>query len=386
MDNISNYFLLCMFWLSLFVCVATYVVYPSIIYVFSKFIPFKVDKKDFYPLVSIVISAYNEQQHIAEKIINTISLDYPKDKMEIIIGSDGSIDKTVEIARKYVNQGVKILSFSINRGKTAVQNECVKISRGEILIFTDAASFLNRDAIKKIVRNFSDTRIGCVAGRLRFIKTETNITTESQGLYWRYELKMREMESNLGRLIGVDGPLYAIRRSLYVPLLENIISDLISPLIVLYGGKRVVLEQEATVSEEPTLKTNQEFTTRRRITLRALVALTVYSQLLNPFKHPILALQIIFHKLFRWFVGPLVIINLLSCLALSGYTFFKVISIAYVLLFISSTIGLFISFLGIKWRILNIPYYFMLVNIAATFGIIDFFRNKQAIVWKPVRS
>jgi cellulose synthase/poly-beta-1,6-N-acetylglucosamine synthase-like glycosyltransferase len=126
--------------------------------------------------------------------------------MEIIIGSDGSVDKTVEIARKYAKYGVKVLDFEKNQGKTRVQNECAKISGGEILVFTDAASFLNAEAIKNIVGNFSDPRIGCVAGRMRFVNTENNMTTESQGLYWRYELKIREMESRIGRLIGVDGP------------------------------------------------------------------------------------------------------------------------------------------------------------------------------------
>ncbi len=379
-----NVFLV-LFWMTFLLCATTYIIYPITIYFFSKFCSVNVNKKDICPLVSIIISAFNEEQYIEEKIVNTLSLSYPKDKIEIIIGSDGSFDKTVEIAKKYIDQGIKIVDFEINRGKTAIQNECVKISKGEILIFTDAASFLNKDAIIKIVRNFADPRIGCVAGQLKFVNTRKNLTTESQGLYWRYEFKIREIESRLGRLIGVDGPLYAIRRENYVTLQENMISDFISPLLVLADRKKVVLEPEAIASEDPTLMTGQELNTRRRITLRALTGLATHAILLNPFKHHALSLQIFFHKLLRWFVGPLIIINVFACFTLSNHAFFDAILIGYLLFFMSALLGMLISHFRIKWRIFTVPYYFTLVNLAATLGIIDYFRRKQVVTWKPVR-
>jgi cellulose synthase/poly-beta-1,6-N-acetylglucosamine synthase-like glycosyltransferase len=318
--------------------------------------------------------------------LNTLAQDYPKEKIEIIIGSDGSVDKTVEIAKKYLDKGVKVLDFKKNQGKTCVQNECVKESRGEIIIFTDAASFLNKDAVKNIVRNFSDPRIGCVAGRMRFVNTENNMTTESQGLYWRYELKIREMESRIGRLIGVDGPLYAMRRENFIPLGANIISDLISPLLVLSTGKKVILEAAAYVNEDPTVKSGQELNTRRRITLRALVGLKAHSKLLNPFTHPGLALQITFHKLLRWFVGPLVLLNILSCVVLSGHKIFIFMLILYGLFFLAALIGFILDHYGIKMKIFVVPYYFTLVNLAATIAIFDFLRKKQSVSWQPVRQ
>lgn len=373
------------FWATIFLCATTYVFYPITIYFVSKFFSLNIEKKDFCPLVSIIISAYNEEKHIEEKILNTLSLDYPKDKLELIIGSDGSVDRTVQFAKKYVKHGIKVLDFKINRGKTTVQNECVKASKGEILVFMDAASLLNKDAIKNITRNFADSRIGCVAGFMRFVNTETSLTTKSQGLYWRYELKIRELESSLGCMIGVDGPLYAIRRGNYVQLGENIISDLISPLLVLSTGKKVILEREALVNEDPTRNTGEELKTRRRITLRALVGLAVHSELLNPLKYPTLALQIYFHKLLRWFVGPLVIINVMACWFLSSHAFFAFILIGYLLFFLSAMLGMIFNYFGIKWRILTVPYYFILINLAATLGIIDFLRKKQITRWKPLR-
>lgn len=356
-----------------------------IIWVLGKMFTIKVKKRDIYPDISIIISAYNEEKNIEKKIKNTLALAYPKDKVEILVGSDGSTDDTPNVVSKYADQGVQFVNFKDNRGKTAVQNDLVNQSTGEILIFTDAASFLPGNAIRKIIRNFSDNRIGCVAGRMRFVDTNTNLTTESQGLYWRYEVTIREMESRIGSLIGVDGPLYAVRRDCYVPLGHHVISDLMTPLIVLEQGRKVILEPEALVDEDPTTRTEHEFSTRRRIVLRGLVGISTYMVLLNPIRHPVLSFQIFFHKVLRWFVGPLVILNGLACLALTGHWFFKFFLTMYIVFFVAAALGWITERLGIKVRALTVPYYFSLVNFAATMGILDFFRKKQIVTWKPVR-
>ena len=372
--------------LTIFLCLSSYAFYPIVIWAIGRITPLKFRRADINPHISIIIPAYNEEKSIERKILNTMALEYPKDKVEILVGSDGSNDESATLVKKFANRGVQLLDFKANRGKTAVQNDLVRRSKGEILIFTDAASFLQRDAIKEIVKSFVDERVGCVAGRMRFVDTDSSLTTQSQSLYWRYELKIRELESNLGSLIGVDGPLYAVRQDSYVPLKNNIISDLLTPLLVLEQGKKVVLEPNAIVDENPTLKTVQEFATRRRITLRGLVGLSAYIELLNPFKHPMLAFQIFFHKILRWFVGPLVILNVLACCALLGHWLFKYILVAYIFFFLAATLGWGADKLKIKAKILTVPYYFSLVNLAATMGIIDFLRKKQAIVWKPVRN
>ena len=373
------------FILTILLCLSTYALYPLAIWFVSKINPLKVCSKDITPHVSIIIPAYNEEKTIKRKIENTLALDYTPDRIEILVGSDGSSDKTASIAASFFDKGVQLVDFKTNRGKTAVQNDLAVRSKGEILIFTDAASFLKPDAIKKIVRKFSDDRIGCVAGQMQFIDTDTNITTESQGLYWRYEFNIRKIESSLGRLIGVDGPLYAVRKENYIPLEHHMISDLMTPLLVLEFGKRVTLEPDAVVTEVPTVHAGQEFNTRRRITLRGIVGLFTHRRLLNPLKNPILAIQIFFHKVLRWFVGPLVIINFISCLTLSEHLFFRLFIILYVFFIIAAFLGWLIDKFGKKITVFTIPYYFSLVNFAATTGILDFIRKKQANTWKPVR-
>jgi len=287
--------------------------------------------------------------------------------------------------RNFQKKGITFYDYAVNRGKTSVQNDLVAQSTGEILIFTDAASFLSPDVVRKIVRNFFDARVGGVAGRMHFVNTDLNLTTQSQGLYWKYEVKLRELESKLGSLIGVDGPLYAIRRECYIPLEANIISDLMTPLLVLAQGKNVVLEPEAFVEEVPTKKSEEEFNTRRRITLRGMVGIFSHKRLLNPFRRPLLAFQILLHKVVRWFVGPLVILNTLACLMLISHNIFANLLMVYAVFYIAAGVGWITAKTGPKLKLLTVPYYFCLVNLAATMGLVDFFRKKQAITWKTVR-
>ena len=379
-------FLSWLYIITFFLCLLSYFVYPIVIWGIGKLFPFKLSKENIEPTISIIIPAYNEEKNIEQKIKNTLSLNYPKEKTEILVASDGSTDKTGDILRKFSRDGVKIVENAVNQGKTTVQNDLVSRSKGDILIFTDAASFLEQDAMLKLIQNFSNNQVGCVAGRMHYTNTEANITTQSQGLYWRYESKIRDLESKIGHLIGVDGPLYAIRRDCYIPLSKNIISDFITPLLVSKQKKKVVLEPNAVVYEDPTRKSSQELATRRRIVLRCLVSLLAHMDLLNPFKDPILAIQILLHKVLRWFVGILVIINCLACVGLSGHWFFEKVLIVYLLFFVGAVLGWIGAHLGIKNKILMVPYYFVLVNMGATLGIIDFFRKKQTISWKPVRE
>ena len=371
---------------TILLCLASYVFYPLAIGLYGKIAPVKVAKSDFQPFVTIIIAAYNEAVHIEKKIQNTLLLEYPKDKLEVLIGSDGSSDATAEIVKNY-NSDIRFVDFATNRGKTAVQNDLVEMAKGDILVFTDAASFLPVNALSKLVRNFADDSVGCVAGRMRFSGTDRNVTTQSQGLYWRYEFSIREMESRLGSLIGVDGPLYAVRRECYAPLGHQIISDLVTPLLVLGQGKRAVLEHEAFVDEEPTERTEQEFRTRRRITLRGLLGIFTHRELLNPVKHPLLATQIFFHKILRWFVGPLVLVNFLVCLANIQRPFYMFMLLLYGLFFLLAWAGWVAQKKGDRaGALFSVPYYFTLVNAAATTGIVDYFRGKQAVTWKPVRG
>ncbi len=164
--------ILSIFWTSFLLCMSTYIFYPMCCFLGARISSLRIRKDKYFPSVSIIIAAYNEEKHIERKLLNTLALDYPTEKMEIIVGSDGSIDRTAAIAQKFSNQGVMVFDFPENHGKTMVQNACVEAAKGEILVFTDAASFLNSNALKKLMENFADSRVGCVAGKVRYVDTD----------------------------------------------------------------------------------------------------------------------------------------------------------------------------------------------------------------------
>ena len=372
------------FWVSFLLLGYVYVFYPFLIDLLSRLFDRKYVSKEIQPPVSIIITAYNEEKHIGRKIDNTLALDYPKERMEIIVGSDGSTDKTCEIARSYESQGVKLLAFPENRGKTMVQNDCARAARFDIIVFMDASSLCEPGSLRNLVAPFADARVGCVAGKVAFVQSRENLTTESQGIYWKYEQVLKRAESRLGSLVGVDGPLYAIRKERYVELRRDIISDLITPLLVIRDGYAVVYEPGAITYEEATIRPGDELSTRRRIVARGLLALLRYPELFNPWKRPMLAFQIVSHKILRWFAGLYFILMLISSVLLSPRFFYLLTGAAMV-------VFLMLAWKGLKSqdyprRVFAVPYYFALVNWAALLGILDYLRGKRVISWKPVRS
>jgi cellulose synthase/poly-beta-1,6-N-acetylglucosamine synthase-like glycosyltransferase len=372
------------FWACSLLTGYVYLLYPFLVMRLSRLKGRIFIKDDILPRVSIIITAYNEEKNIGQKIENTISLDYPEDRREIIVGSDGSWDKTNQIVKMYEPYGIKLLAFPKNRGKTMVQNDCAQEATGEVIIFMDAASFCQKGSLKRLVSNFADSRVGAVAGRIVFIRDKNNLTTISQGLYWRYEQILKRAEGSLGSLVGVDGPLYAIRKGLYQRLDDDMMSDFITPLLVIRDGRSVVYEPEAVTFEEATMNTGDELRTRRRIVTRGFTGLSRYPELMNPLDMPMLAWQILSHKILRWLVGYYYIGMLVSSFLLLGSPFFLLVFGGLSLILCLASLGIKDRSDSPKW--LTVPYYFMLVNLAAALGIIDFLRGEKIISWKPVRG
>lgn len=375
-----------LFWVGAGACLYVYFGYPLLVYALGLLRgPGPVYERH-EPGVSIIISAYNEEKHIREKLENTLELDYPEEKREIIVGSDGSSDATVDIAMQFADRGVRVLDFETNRGKTAVQNDCVHQASGEALVFMDAASMCNREALRNLVRHFSDPTIGCVAGRIEFVDRAGNLVGASQGLYWKYEQALKRMESRIGALVGVDGPLYAVRRNAYVELADDMISDLITPLLVREQGLSVVLEPEAVALEDATKDSSGEFATRRRVVARGMLGLARIAHLLNFAKYGFLSLQILSHKILRWCVGSFAIIMFASSVVLYSQPMYAALAAAQAVFYLLAAIGFATVLTGFRPLFLTIPYYFVLVNVAALAGIFSFLRGERIVAWKPTRD
>lgn len=336
--------------------------------------------------LSVIISAYNEQRDIGGKIENTLNLEYPPGWVEIIVGSDGSTDRTNEIAAAYERQSIRLLAFPQNRGKTAVQNDCAAIARGEILVFTDAASTCNPTALLEIARHFADHRVGCVAGKIVYAQRGGSLVEKSQGIYWRYEQMLRKYEGRLGSMIGVDGPLYAIRKDCYVAMEAEMISDLISPLLVLARGYKVVFAPRALAYEEATKTSAEEFRTRMRVVLRGLRGLSRKEVLGCLWRRPWLILQVLSHKVLRWAVGGFFLGMLLATCFLLEVPFYRFFGGFAVTLLGAAFVGFLLPKKGWGFRFLAVPYYFTLVNAAALAGFWKYLRRQKLASWVPHRE
>ncbi|MEW6379719.1 MAG: glycosyltransferase family 2 protein [bacterium] len=376
---------------SLFLILYPYFGYPLLLFLFSRGrLPKKAldGNQNTWPAVSIVISAFNEEEAIEEKILNTLELDYPREKLEIWVASDGSTDRTNERAALYQDRGVRLFWQKERQGKSALLNQVVPLTAGGILVFTDANAFFDRKSLQNLVLSFRDERIGFVTGRTEYIVSPCgNSVGKTSGLYHRFERYLKRKESALGSCVGADGAIFAIRKELYLPLLAGDLNDLAIPLQVVRQGYRGVMEESALVRECASLKMGGEVRRQIRITNRTVRTLFRNRNLLNPFRYPVFAWQLVSHKLLRLLVPFLMITLLISNLAAlgsgKGYFFFLVLQLAfYSLALIGSWLGGWEGKLSLVCRV---PYHFVLVNHAMLCGWLRCCTRNHDVLWTPDR-
>ena len=375
-----------LFWLLLGILIYTFFGYPLLCFVLGRFRnrPVRWDES-YQPAVTLVISAYNEETVIGKKIDNTMELDYPRERLEVIVASDGSTDRTNEIVREKIAMGeyVKLLAFQENRGKTTVQNDAVMEARGEIVVFSDANAMYQQDALGKLVRNFADREVGCVCGELVYLAGES-AASQGEGFYWRYEQFLKKAESRLGSVLGATGAIYAVRKDLYVPLDVEIISDFVEPLRIVEGGHRAVYEEEAVAYEQIDDDYGSGWKRKIRIIARGYQGLLSVKHLMNPFRYGFLALGLISHRLLRWYAGFLLpgVLGFNAYLAWAGPALYLWLLLIHVCFYFLAAAGM-IS--GVKWKPLMVPAYFCAMNLASVLGVVQYYRGRRYVSWEPVR-
>ena len=375
--------------LSLFILIYIYIGYPVLLIFFRYMLPRqKVDKKEYFPIVSFLISCFNEEKIIREKLENTLALDYPKDKLEIIVISDASTDKTDKIVRGYRNKGIRLIRQDKRKGKTSGLNLAVPKTRGNLIIFTDANAMFHSASIKKLVRNFSDKNVGYVVGEARYRNKNKTMAFKTENTYWQYEIFMKKIESELGSVVGGDGAIYAIRRELYEPLRDTDINDFVNPMQIILNGFRGVYEPEAICWEESAGDFNKEFQRKVRIVNRSFSGLLRMKSVLNPFKTGFFSIEIISHKLLRWFalifVAAFAVTSLV--LALLHFKLYQWISLSVILFFGCSYLGYLLSDSINLWKILYYPYYFVLINAASLLGFSKSLKGEIQTTWSHTRG
>lgn len=364
-----------------------YAGYPLLMFIFSRLYGKSARRAPIRPRVSLIIAARNEEKAIGEKLENALSLDYPKAKFEIIVASDASTDRTDEIVRSFAGRGVILHRQEKRHGKTRAQHRAAGASSGDILIFSDATTIYEPDAVEKIIRNFADPNVGCVAGQLVYLDDKSSAVSSGCKSYWNYEKRLKEWESSFHSLIGVSGCLYAVRRSCYAKFAKDMIDDFVIAIEIHMQGLRTIYEPLAISKEDANRRTKDEMRMRIRVIEQTITALYNYREVLNLQKHGQFAFQLLCHKVLRYLIPAFLMVALIAnYFAWEGTNFFMYTFIAQIGVYLAALGGYLGDRFNYKLGPLAIPYYFMLVNIATVRAFIKFIRGEGHVVWEPVRE
>jgi cellulose synthase/poly-beta-1,6-N-acetylglucosamine synthase-like glycosyltransferase len=280
---------------------------------------------------------------------------------------------------------VSVLRIEGRQGKTACQNAGAAAARGEVLVFADATTRLHRDALRRLVENFADADVGCVAGRLIYVTGVDNVTGQSTEMYWSYEVRLRVAESLFGSLIGVSGCLYAVRRSAYVPIDPDLISDFVIAMKMRDQGLRTVLAVDAICFEETLDRGSHELSMRVRVALRSLHALIQERSFLNPWKYGCFAWQLWSHKALRYASPILWLAALGANIALSSQAGYLVLLIGQGSLIAAGVVGFMLQARRASLGVFGQPYYFLLTNLASLIATLRYLKGDRMVTWKPIR-
>lgn len=375
------------FWACCGLLVYIYFGYPLLLTLLARFSQRPPSVPDLPPpSVTLLISAFNEGGVIAAKLDNALGLDYPSDRLEILVISDASDDGTDEIVQRYSRSGVRLIRQQSRMGKTAGLNLGVSESTGQVLVFSDANALYQPDAIRRLIRHFSNPQVGYAVGNARYSEEgSASSSAESEGLYWKLETFLKKKESDFGSVVGGDGAIYAIRRELYSPLLPTDINDFLNPLQIIARGFRGVFDPAAICYEEAANSFDREFRRKVRIISRSLNALRRIPAILNPFENPRHWFMLVSHKLLRWFAPVFMILLFAASLALWRFPLYRIAALLQAAFYGMALVGWRWRAHHILGKIFSLCFYFCLVNLASLQGCAKCIRGDLVGQWTPPR-
>jgi poly-beta-1,6-N-acetyl-D-glucosamine synthase len=366
------------FWIAILIPFYAYIGYPLVLMALRLLIRREVKKGPIQPFISLLIPAYNEDDVIARKIENSLALDYPAELLEIVVASDGSKDRTAEIAQKLADgRRVRVLAFPQNRGKIATLNASVPELRGEIVVFSDAAAMLFPGSVRLLIENFADPAVGAVSGLYKVVKADEVDVGKSEDLYWKYETFLKIQESQIDSTLGGHGHLHAIRKELYpYPPAGTINDDYIIPVSVLAKGYRAVYEPAAVVYEEAHEMTG--FGRRIRIMAGNIQQIREIKGLLHP-PRPMALFFFLSHKVSRLVVPFAMLVALIANVFLLGARFYFAVFCAQLAFYLLAALG---TVWPLRPKILMLPFYFSMINAATFFGFYHALTQRRGMAWK----
>ena len=369
------------FWTSVAFVLYVYIGYPAMLALMSLFIQKPVRRRPITPSVSFIITAYDEEKRIRDKLENTLKQDFPRDRLEIVVASDCSTDGTDEIVRSYAQRGVRLVRLWERMGKEAAQKAAVDATSGEILVFSDTATILSENAISNIVQNFADASVGCVSSVDRFIDVDGKVSGE--GAYVKYEMFLRHLETKVNTLVGLSGSFFAARRSVCNNWAADLQSDFNTLLISVKLGLRGVSDPESIGYYKNIVDESKETERKVRTVLRGISVLMKSLHLLNPLRYRLFSWQLLSHKLCRWLV-PFAMI-----LAFGTNVFLLSDSVVYLYTFSAQLIFYLFGLWGIWFRlhskasIVKLPTFFILVNLSILYAWCRYARGERMTWWSP---
>jgi cellulose synthase/poly-beta-1,6-N-acetylglucosamine synthase-like glycosyltransferase len=372
------------FWGSVFLILYPYLVYPVLVLVWGKVKPWPVRRSVIEPMVTVLIPAYNEADCIGRTIDHLLAQRYPRQRLQILVVSDGSDDGTDEIVRSFAPQGVGLLRQEGRGGKALALNAAVRHARGEIVVFCDANACFHPQAVAQMVSNFADPDVGYVTGRLQLKAASGELSGAGGGAYLRYENMLRAAETGVGSVVGVNGGVDAVRRELYSDIPRELITDFVLPLRVIAAGRRVVYDPMVRSTEDANTEMGAEFRMRVRVALRALQGLVHMRPLLNPWCFPSAAFCLLSHKVLRY-AGFVFLV-----LALLANTWLATRSLVYLWLLVLHLGCYALALLGLarvggRWlRAFTVVPAYLLVSYAAfAVATLRFLRGQTMATWQP---
>ena len=386
------------FWLCLALVVYTYVGYGAVLYIILKVknIFFRRETTPILPLdpqllpdVTLMICAYNEADVIEEKMQNIRALNYPQDKLCVMWVTDGSNDNSNEMLQAYPE--VKLVYSPERKGKAAAMQHGLQENKAEYVIFTDANTMLNADAIREIVRQFMKKNVSCVSGEKRVAARHAGqATAEGEGVYWKYESMLKRWDSELYSAMGAAGELFAVRMSHYLPAPSNaLLDDFMMSMLILKDGHRIAYTSEAYATEYGSASTAEESKRKRRIAAGGLQSIWWLRSLMNPFAYPKVAFQYVSHRVLRWSITPLALfalfpLNLLLLFA-SGSLIYQLLFLLQLFFYLSALTGHILKVSGRRNKLLYIPCYFLFMNLNIFLGIGYLMSHKDSGTWEKAR-
>ncbi|TWR31468.1 glycosyltransferase family 2 protein [Mucilaginibacter pallidiroseus] len=384
------------FWISLFIAFYTYAGYGILLYFIIKIkravkgkpaLPPIID--DQLPTCTLVVAAYNEEAYMHQKIANCLQLDYPQGKLDFIFVTDGSTDGTPSVIAQHPE--IKLLHKPERAGKIAAVHRAMENVDTEVVVFTDANTFLNKEAITRICRHYADKTVGAVAGEKRVqVDENADASAAGEGFYWKYESTLKKWDSELYSVVGAAGELFSVRRNLYQDVPANtVLDDFMISMLIADKGYRIIYEPDAYALETASENVTEELKRKIRIAAGGIQSIIWLKSLLLPFKYPILSFQYISHRVLRWTVTPFFMIlafvlNILI-IAQSFSWLYMLLLVGQVMFYASAFLGLILEKRQLRVKVLFIPYYFCVMNYAVLAGIIRYFTKKQSAVWEKAQ-